>query len=540
LTVSLQQGDSHQVLWEQVLSAEAAYQEKIWKEGIRVRLPTLPGAEATLVFRTSIFRSDGTSLLPDGNTQIQPFFLGEPHLVPAQIPDQKPLPPIGPDVILISIDTLRADAVSCIGGGKTTPWMDEYFGKQGVIFPNVTAPCNWTLPSHISLFMSQYISRHGVTLHNDMLSPQAVTLAELMTNQGYATAAYVDREFLNYRFGFYQGFGFYDQQGGSFKSILPRCLDWLKSRDRSIPLCLFLHTYDVHDPYDPPQEYRQRFVREGLVPTHPEVSDPARQWEFMIGPSAGTGVMTAADNEYVHALYLAEAAYVDDMLKEFFTTVYQEGLLKEPLVILVSDHGEAFMEHNTWGHGRSLYEEEIRVPILIHFPQEQYAGVRHEDCVSLLDVIPTLFDWLGWARPDFWQGQSLMDRITGTPEPATNRRIYSEFDQIIQTLSSIHFQNKKYIDSQTKARENGKVKTTRRIEAYNLIKDPTEQTNLAGSVMKEATEELDQVAIKLLEMERLRDQEGELQPADLDVSTIEGLQKINYMGGQHLGIEAGE
>jgi arylsulfatase A-like enzyme len=508
-------------LWRGEVNPQADMGHSAWKRGIRTPLKCPLDEPATLVFR-----SRG---LPGAKGISQPVLVGEPVLLPSRDPSRQ-LPPDTPkSVILISVDTLRADAVGCIGGGKATPWMDQFFGQEGVVWTGAEAPCSWTLPSHASLMLSQYLSRHGIVMHYDSIPSGAVTLAEHFAAHQYETAAFVDREYLNYRFGFHQGFVQYDQVGGHFKSSLPRCLDYLRNRDRSVPLFLFLHSYDTHDPYTPPEEYRKRFLREGLEPSTPDLINPELQWFTLTKSSLGQLTLAASDSEYMRSVYLAEVAYVDDMLRDFFNQVTAEQLLDDPLVVLVSDHGEAFFEHKMWTHGKMLYEEVLRVPVLFRFPQKQYAGHRMDGRVTLIDVPPSLFGILGWEIPSNWQGISLLEHMANPTVPVPPRRIYSEWANASRSLFALIQRNQKFIKSVKDDIEVEKVVRSSQVEAYDLEKDPGETTNLASSTLSQATQELDQTGKELGQMHELLQADGKFEEADLDPATIRSLQAIGYL-----------
>jgi arylsulfatase A-like enzyme len=492
----------------------------LWAKGVRVPLEAAPGEAIKFVFLSESLEKDPS--------RVQPLFLGEPLLVPSSEHHHKHPGPSRPDVILISVDTLRADAVSCIGGGDTTPWMDQYFGQEGVVFTHAEAPCSWTLPSHASLFLSQYVSRHGVRMHYDTIPSEDVLLAERFAEEGYETAAFVDREFLNFRFGFHQGFFLFDQQGGHFASILPRALEYLSGRDRSTPLFLFLHTYDVHDPYDPPAEYKKRFLKQLPGAETSDLADSALHTTTLMAANMGSRVLSPQDAEYLKALYLAETASVDDQLKDFMLRIERDHLAEDPLVILLSDHGEAFREHGAWLHGWTLYEEEVHIPMLFHFPSKKYAGQRVAERVNLIDLAPTLFHLLGWEALPAWQGIDLIPCVEDPGVSLPDRRIYSELTQSPRVLTSVYRKRHKFIDNARQDENSPVVGTRTGVEAFDLETDPGETADLAGSNLEEATREMDQTARELGEMAVTRRGEGTIPSASLDSDTVSGLHRHGY------------
>ncbi|NUN98820.1 MAG: sulfatase, partial [Candidatus Omnitrophica bacterium] len=513
------------VTWEIDLNPSKDEGSKLWSEGIRLPLVAEGPGSLQLSFRSAPPKERTGS----ETAKAIPFFLGEPMLVPARDRGSRHPGTARPDILLLSIDTLRADAVSGIGGGETTPWMDDYFGRGGVTFTQAEAPSSWTLPSHASLFLSQYVARHGVRMHFDRVPAETATLAERFADQGYETAAFVDREFLNHRFGFHQGFELYDQRGGHFASILPRCLEWLGKRDRGAPLFLFLHTYDVHDPYDPPEAFRARFLPAGSKPSTEEIERRETQMTTLYGANQGHRELPESDAEFLRALYLAETAYVDSLLADFIHQVETRGLLQDPLVILLSDHGEAFREHGTWLHGWTLYEEETRIPILIRFPGNRHQGRRISARVSLLDIAPTLFEILGWSIPEEWQGESLLPRIEGIENHPSERPLYAELTQSERVLASVWKRRMKYIENRTL--EGASPENPRLVnrEAYDLETDPGERRNLGGERLEEVSRELEAAANNFAEMTSRQREEGTSAAATLDAETIQGLQAIGYL-----------
>jgi len=518
-------------LWSSTLRSGSLEETSLWNNGVRIPLTSRKNEPITLRFHSY---PDQTAPGEKGVLS-QPVYLGEPMLFPAldvrvQSPDQTM-----PDVVLISVDTLRGDAVSCIGDAQgTTPWMDRFFGKNGVVFPKMEAPCSWTLPSHASLFLSQYPSRHGVRMGYDTIPGWAEMFTEELARYGYETAAFADREYLNYHFGFHQGFEFFDQLGGHFKHILPRCQNWLARRDRRVPLFLFLHSYDVHQPYTPPREFRDRFVTAGYKPSIPELGT-GKEWDALMGVNRGTVEISPEDTDFVRQLYLAEVAYTDFMLRQFFDQAIGSGLLNDPLVILLSDHGEAFCEHGSFLHSWTLYEEEIHVPFLVRFPGNEHAGTRIEERVSLIDTAPTLFDILGLDALEDWQGLSLLPLIKGEEWNEGDRSIYSELKKRPEHLSAIFKKAMKYIETRREPVVEDRFHRLVKQEAFDLAEDPLEKEDLASKIPEETTRELRAMSKVLNGMlaERLKD--GDIPAADLDPETVRGLQALNYLGGGPAG-----
>jgi arylsulfatase A-like enzyme len=432
-----------------------------------------------------------------------------------------PPSPKTPNVILISLDTLRGDSISGLGYSRqTTPWMDEYFGQKGVRFLNAQAPSSWTLPSHAGLFLSQFFSRHGVQRATQALGRHLQSLGEFFAQQGYQTAAFVDRGYLHHRYGFDQGFHLYDQRGGGFGSILPRCQYWLENRDASTPLFLFLHSYDIHGPYNPPEPFRNAFT-EGLAPSRPEVAVP----DFNLFQAINRRLTTIpeSDVEYCRALYDAGILATDQKLHAFFDWLEASGMIEDPLVILFSDHGEGFGEHGYFDHGWSVYQELIHVPLMFRFPGDVHAKTDVETVVSLIDTLPTVFDYLDWEKPESWQGQSLIPRMED-PSLPEDRRLYAE----LETYQAMYHGYMKLLSrAHPMARPDGKM--GEKLEAYNLAQDPLETENLIHSSVLDFTGEavLMNKSLGIMAAENRR--EGGVEEAPPDEESVAELKAMGYL-----------
>lgn len=516
-------GGERRLLWREPVSSEGPSTESYWTRGVRVPLGLSRSGRVRIHVETE-------SKDPLGGTVAAA--VAEPRLVPPRgVPPSTRVGRNRPNVILISIDTLRADALSVLGyRRKTSPWMERFFGEEGIRFTRAEAPCTWTLPSHASLFLSQYLSRHGVVADSVKIPSESTLLAEHFAREGYDTAAFVDGGFIDASYGFHQGFGFYDQQGGRFAGILPRAGDWLRTRDQGAPFLLFLHTYDVHAPYAAPEPYRSRFLEEGVAPpTQANLIVPEAvvlQTENR-AIEAGKPTLDSRYAAYWRALYDGGVSYVDHMLEEFFSDLENSRLLGNTVVVLLSDHGESFYEHGSWAHSWNVYQELTHVPILIRLPDKRYAGSTREERVSLLDVIPTLFDVLGWKPPNDWQGRSLLPLVRGESR-SEPRRIFCELHRDPFIFSAVYLKNTKYIATR-RAHSLAPAPKHGGREVYDLAADPSEIQNRAAEPAHQATEEFHRAEKALALMRGFREREGEAEHAELDSEDVEELERLGYM-----------
>lgn len=313
-----------------------------------------------------------------------------------------------PNLILISIDTLRADFVGRYGHpGNLTPFLDS-LADQGVLFEFAYSQSARTLPSHASLMTSRYYNCHLATQDSGAsfwLSEEELTLAEILSEHGFATGASTDGGFVSARFGFSQGFDYYDEPDilqkqedrsnptAGIVEVNKRALNWLDQVAPSKPFFLFLHYYDVHNyMHDIPGalETRRAIMLGELEPTE----------------------------ELVNAMldsYARRLKELDDELRKLFLELESRNRLDSTLVIITSDHGEGFGEHGWFDHGGYLDQEAIWVP-LIFTGLDLPHGLRISEPAQNIDVLPTILDLFSIGLPDNIQGYSLVPLIYGWDE----------------------------------------------------------------------------------------------------------------------------
>jgi arylsulfatase A-like enzyme len=310
-----------------------------------------------------------------------------------------------PNVVMISLDTLRADHLGAYGYERpTSPNLDRFM-QEGVLFERAFASSSWTIPAHASLFTGHHPLVHGAGgLRGFRLQGRFTTLAELARRHGYQTAAFTEGAAMAGQLGFYQGFEVYSN--GPKESPPPmttaektfsRATAWLESHG-DLPFLLFVHTYEIHWPYRAPAPYAQRFAGEGVAVLRPA---QATDIDFLRGD------LDEGQKASIEAAYDAGIAYTDAVVGRFLDGLRREGLLANTIVLIFSDHGEAFWDHGGTMHGLSLYDEELHVPLSIRLPGEQPPRARIERQVALADVFPTLVELLGFEHEASRWSQSL-------------------------------------------------------------------------------------------------------------------------------------
>jgi len=368
-------------------------------------------------------------------------------------------PPSAPqyNLLFISIDTCRADHLKCYGYDQDTSAHLDQLAREGVLFENLTAAASWTVPSHMSMFTSLYPSVHGVQTFHSRLGEGVSTLAQCLAQSGYLTAAFVTGPQLNHRYGFNRGFRFYDdytvdltfeepevavtENSGNLDRVVTNpvitdlATQWLKKHSRE-NFFLFLHYWDCHYDYVPPPPFDKKFdpdyegkedgryiyEREGDIVKHISVVDLA----------------------HMIALYDGEIAYTDEGVGRVLQALQDLGISEKTLVIVSSDHGEAFLEHGLIRHGNSLFEEALHVPLIMRLPGVIPAGKRIAGNVSHVDLMPTALGLLHLRGSARMQGIDLSPMILGD-QPVPERLIYSELTFSGLRLRSVRWGNRKLL-----------------------------------------------------------------------------------------------
>ena len=353
-------------------------------------------------------------------------------------------------VILISIDTCRADYLSCYGyPNETTPNIDA-IAREGVLFKKVVAPVPLTFPSHCSMLTGTIPPFHQVHDNADSeLRPASVTIAEIMQHNGYKTGAIVSTFILDSMLGMNQGFGYYNDDyehekkddidnGRRAEEASRLACEWLE-KSAGEKFFLFLHYFDPHIPYIPPEPFATRF----------------------------------ADNSYA-----GEIAYTDHCIGQVIKKLKDLRLYDSTLIIITSDHGEMLGEHGEIEHGYFIYESAIKVPLIMKFPGRPQGKSINDDVVGLIDIVPTICSFAGVSNPSHAdvQGEDLSCFFT-TSNIDKRRYIYCEslYPQRYggNSLLGVVTNQWKYIQ-------------TTRPELYDLDKDTDETKNLVYLQPKQA------------------------------------------------------
>ncbi len=430
---------------------------------------------------------------------LMPSLWGHPNQTNPKIPNQTPL-------VLISVDTLRADHLSCYGYKKLqTPNIDAW-AQGGTVFTEINSQAPITLPSHTSLLTSTYPFANGIRENGQIVPPGTVTLAAILATHGYNTAAFIGGYFLERRFGLAQGFETYDSPFDTrvikgaldLKRPAAQVLDgaehWLE-KNSNRPFFLFVHLFDLHEPYDPPARYQAH----------------------------------APQSEYDQ-----ELAYVDDSLGGFRDYLMKSGLDRRALIVLFSDHGESLGDHGENTHGYFVYESTLHVPLIFHWPssnenhnskfeiQDSPASAEYRARIDipggLIDVAPTILSFLGISPPSTFCGHSLSNLAKGEDQPP--RDVYSESTYAHDMfgwapLRSLRRGDNHYIDAP-------------RAELYDLKTDPEELHNLLPGQAALAASYRERMTKLVVEYPAASEPHSD-QPGASAARSVENLRSLGYL-----------
>lgn len=426
-------------------------------------------------------------------------------------------------VVIVAIDTLRRDHLSCYGfPHPISPNIDRLAG-EGTRFTNAVTTAPWTLPSFASLFSGQYPSAHGAGERTgpqgesgeppkSPIRPQVAVLPELLGAAGYLTASFFDNPYLGDTWGLSRGFGNSRRSESGGAESVDAALAWLAEHEGE-PTFVLLHLMEPHLPYEPPEPY----------------AGQARSWFPGAAPTADRPAAVHGDN--MRALYAGEVAYSDHLVGRFVDGLRDMGRLDDSLLVLLSDHGEEFWEHaeierrlyndprELWGigHGHSQFEELIAMPLIVRFPGRVPAGTQVDALVQMHDLAPSILEWAGLEVPPEMTGVSLLPALAGeTPRD----HAFSEFILYGDDRRS-------YREGTLKAIMGPTLETS---ELYDLAVDPGETVNLRD----ERPDDFRRLARRLLAVEARaaelgRAQGGDHDPVSIDQETLDELRALGYI-----------
>ncbi len=404
-----------------------------------------------------------------------------------------------PNVVLIVLDTLRGDRLSCMGYDRpTTPHIDA-IAAQGTLYTHAFSTCFWTLPAHASLFTGLHPLQAGATSETLHLPADDTTVAEALSGVGYRTAAYVCNSWVSKERGFSQGFGEYTEmwrrqnqvsEDSTANSMEMLAVDKIENFIRGAaedkkPFFLFANLNGVHLPYRPAPAYVEKFVanRGHDLKRVIELSQLTSGWSHLVGEIA----LSPEDYKILNDLYDAEVAWADELVGRVGAAIDGAGIGENTIFIIVSDHGEHLGEHDKIDHMSTMYDPALHIPLVIRYPALFKAGERNDKLVSIVDIAPTLLHLCNAAdhAPQLRVGVASLANPSRAPEMfvlAGNERPLTGL-KLLQTRYPGYDYNA--IDYRLRCLRSAESKLiwneNRSAELYNLARDPAEANNLAES-----------------------------------------------------------
>lgn len=440
-------------------------------------------------------------------------------------------------VIVISLDTTRADHLHCYGNEWIkTPNFDA-FSRESIRFSDCMTVAPTTLASHTSLFTGKYPHTHGTPRNGFMVNPDNRMLAEVLSEYGFKTAGFLASFALESRFDFAQGFDFFDEtfdqlvgDGGAdqsqrdAKAVTDAVINYLDTEGVPDNLFLFVHYFDPHAPYDPPIEYEKLY--------NPNAADRMDYKEVL---TAWRKTSPGAENRFsriLDARYAGEVTYMDEHVGRLLKDLEQRGMYDDALVIIVSDHGESLWRHRPfYDHGWHVFDSTVRAVCMIHLPGGANGGAHINDLVANIDIMPSVLSFLGLPLPEGMEGAAI--DLAGAKVPDAPRVRFSE---ATKPWEKVERGQKWYNNLKAKCVRSGRYKFIsepyRETEAmYDLDADPYEHHDLLLDPTPEILARADEMRRALKAWSDSADPLPTEFEKEQQQETIRRLKSLGYLGG---------
>lgn len=405
-------------------------------------------------------------------------------------------------IILISIDTLRADHLGVYGYKRETSPNIDSLAAESAMFANVYASSPWTLSSHVSILTALNSVNHQVYQDNEKMDPDLVTVAEMLRVNDYYCSAFTGGGFVSSVFGFADGFDSYYER--TDEVLLDKAAElnfrdvarWIDS-NKNKNYFLFIHTYQLHDPHACPAPYKTMFLSENSKWSHINLNG------YLGGKNSIFKELPEDERQNIIDLYDAEIRYTDEkLIGPLVQKLKDMALYDQTMIIFTSDHGEEFYDHGGWGHGHSLYDESLKVPLLIKFPESKFMGSKVENIVSLVDVVPTILDEMGINSSRYeLDGKSLIPILEGKDKK--DRTFLSDVGENIlnmhlpQKIATNEGKTKLILNKTIRSENKGFFRfpppSPKAVELFDLSSDPFEYSNIVDKKSSLANRILDRI-----------------------------------------------
>ena len=443
------------------------WSKRRWVVALLVLAAIILGAS---LVKSRLGQPAGLTMAEEG-VELRPVSLSLPEV------EVRPAPPGSPNVLLITIDTLRADALGVYGNTQAfTPTLDS-LARGGAFFTAAITPLPQTNPTHTAIFTGTYPPTNRVRIHQaDILDDSFTTLAEALKEKGYTTAGlYSWVSFEPQYSGLQQGFDNYqgylvpthganperweDVFDGRADVTTDAVMDWL-AQNRDGPFFVWTHYNDPHFPYAPPPPFDAMYDPdcEGCVDGSMNTIKRIAQGEWL----------SDKDIAHLRALYKGEVSFVDSQIARIVAGLDEMGIRENTVIVVTADHGEAFAENGLWFHPGILYNSALRIPLIVSYPPLVPAGTVVPVPASSVDIMPTILDIAAITVPSEVEGKSLMPLVLGT-EDGTDRVVYGQVHD--DGMVAVVAKGWKYIADFEKGWR----------KLYDFFGDPTEQADLMDS-----------------------------------------------------------
>jgi choline-sulfatase len=388
-------------------------------------------------------------------------------VIPMDQPPQAAAKPVR-NVLIYLIDTLRADHLKPFNPGTRvrTPGLDQLVALGSAVFTSAHTQENWTKPSVATLLSSLMPWEHHAVTTEAVVPASIELLPELLQDRGFYTGAFIANGYVSDKFGFKQGWDTYrnyirEGRYSRAEFLAADVLNWLDKRPQKQPFFLYVHAIDPHVPYRPTKEFMALYDPEPYNGVVNFAGDPTLLEKI----KAGRIKLNARDKVRLEALYDSEISYHDVHFRSVMQALETRGLIDDTMIVVVADHGEEFWDHGSVGHGHSVYEELLRIPMVVRVPGVTHKPVRITSSAGLVDVMPTVLEALGEPVPEGLSGRSMLPELYGRGPSAPPVAVSGFMDgwrtAVIADLKLIQ-------------------RTERRFMVHDLSSDPGEQTDVAA------------------------------------------------------------
>jgi choline-sulfatase len=424
------------------------------------------------------------------------------------------------NVLIYLIDTLRADHLKPFNAATRveTPGLEQLVQQGSAVFTSAHTQENWTKPSVATLLSSLLPWEHQAVTTEAVVPASVELLPERLGRLGFATGAFIANGYVSDKFGFKQGWDSYrnyirEGRYSRAEFLAADVLQWLDKRPKQKPFFLYVHAIDPHVPYKPTAQFLSLYdplPYKGVI----DFSTDATLLEKI---KLGSIAVNARDKQHLEALYDSEISYHDLHFRAIMAALEKRGLAQDTMIVVVADHGEEFWDHGSVGHGHSVYEELLRIPMVIRVPGVTTAPRRIQASSGLVDIVPTVLDALGQPLPQGLSGRSLLPQLRGEHGDAPPVVVSGFMDDwrtiVIGDLKLIQRSEKHFM-------------------VHDLTADPHEQRDLAGARPVTARYLRAQLGLALARSRAVASKSPKAQKTKIDAQTEAQLRALGYVGSQ--------